>query len=207
MCRRFFMIPRSAYAAVALVLAFTAGPALTAGATVHADAGGLAVSLTAHLPAFPCPACAATASGSGTGVVTAVDAITRRAVVAVFARAGYSEAFIYHEACSIVRGEPVPPPEGFANGIFTLGPGRLVGVPGSAFLTGKFNYTRVGLALIITTSNVQLHSGSPTGPTIGPVTLGAAAGAWVPLQASGNCKTLFGSPATIGIDFAQASAG
>jgi hypothetical protein len=184
-----------------VVAALTLQGAGVVRADTQVGGGALVVSVTANLPSFPCASCTSTASGFGIGTVAGVDATTKAKAVAVFAKAAYSTAFTYHEACpSVLAGKPVTPPEGFANGNYVLGPGTMVGAPGPAFLTGNFNYTRVGLTAVITTTNNQLHSGSSTGPTIGPAALGASVGIFVPLKAPGNCTTLTGPPATIGVE-------
>jgi hypothetical protein len=193
---------------VGVLAAGLAAAALTlpgAGA-VRADTqvagGGLVVTVTANLPSFPCASCTSTASGTGTGVVAGVDVTTKSKAAAVFKLAAYSTSFSYHEACpSALAGKPVTPPEGFASGTYVLGPGTMVGAAGPAFLTGNFNYTRVGLTAVITTTGNQLHSGSSTGPTVGPAALGASVGIFIPEKTPGNCASPSPAPpATIGVD-------
>ena len=169
-------------------------------ADTQVAAGALVVDVTANLPSFPCASCTSTASGFGIGVVGGVDVTTKAKAAAVFAKSPYNTSFTYHEACpSALAGKPVTPPEGFANGSYVLGPGTMVGAPGPAFVTGNFNYTRVGLVAVITTTNNQLHSGSSSGPTVGPAVLGASVGIFIPTNAPGRCTTLSGPPATISV--------
>jgi len=203
MTRRSLSLIAAGAAAAALTL-----PGIGVARAASAGAGGLVVKVTAPLPSFPCAACSATASGTGTGLVVGVDSTTKKATVALFKQAPYATAFNYHEACpAVLAGKPVTPPEGFANGTYTLGPGTFVGASGSAWVTGSFNYTRVGLTAVITLSGTQLHSGSATGPVIGPTTTGASVGLFIPGVKIGNCTTTSGGPATIQVVSVAASGG
>ena len=207
-------ITRRSVGVLAAGLAATALTVPGAG-VVRADtqvaAGALVVSVTAPLPEFPCAACTGTATGSATGVVGGVDVTTRQVVAAVFRLSAYTSNFSYHEACpSALAGKPVTPPEGFADGSFTIGPGTLIGAAGSAFVTGNFNYTRVGLVAVITTTNNQLYNGDPTagGTPIGPAVLGASVGVFVPVSAPGNCASPAPAPpATIDVVSVAVAAG
>lgn len=176
--------------AVAVVAALSPSTSLHASATVT---GAIAFEGNVLLPTFPCANNPCTGGlFNGAAVAVAVVPDLPPPAVVLFPNVAMSASFSYSEACPpippLVPGVGPIPLSGSATGSFDIGPQA-----DGDHLVGSFNWTRVGLAVVITTSGVTLTT--PTGNH--PASMGGAATAIFvpfPFASIGECPG--GNPVT-----------